>query len=287
MLSKLIGRDVVGRDGRRIGSLADLSASLGNSPGRHLINAMSVRRRAMPDLLLPFGAVESFSQGSIRLGQDDLDRFAVPSVADALADDEIMLVRDVLDTQIVDVAGQRLARVADVVLARTNDKKLELVGVEVGFAAVLRRLGLERLTAGARQNAVAWTDLHLMSERGHAVQLASPRSAVHHLDARGLAELVRRVDTESAAEILAAREPAVAAEAVTASHPVVGERVLRAMPETELAHIVAAMPAQHATHWRGRLARQPPLRGRRFIRSRAFSRSHDNHSDKTAHGDKR
>ena len=90
-----------------------------------------------------------------------------------------------IDTQIVDVVGQRLARVADVVLTRTADDRLELVGAEVGFGGVLRRLGLRRLAARDGEDCVAWTDLHLTSERGHAVQLATPRSAVHHLDAAG------------------------------------------------------------------------------------------------------
>ena len=163
-------------------------------------------------------------------------------------------MRDVLDTQIVDVVGQRLARVADVVLARTADNRLELVGVEVGFAGVLRRLGLHRLAARTGEDAVAWTDLHLTSERGHAVQLATPRSAVHHLDARGLAALVSRLDTESAAEVLATKGPGVAADVVRAAHPNVGERVLRALPDAHAAQIVAAMPAEHAARWQGRLA---------------------------------
>ena len=77
---------------------------------------------------------------------------------------------------------------------------------------------------------MAWTDLHLTSERGHAVQLATPRSAVHHLDARGLAALVSHLDTESAAEVLAVKAPGVAAEVVRAAHPSVAERVLRALP---------------------------------------------------------
>jgi hypothetical protein len=203
---------------------------------------------------------------------EDPGRFAITSIVEALADDEILLGRDVLDTQIVDIVGQRLARVADVVLTRAPGDRLELVGVEVGFGGVLRRLGLRRLAARAREDAVAWTDLHLTSERGHDVQLATPRSTVHHLDARGLAVLVSRLDTESATEVLAAKGPGVAADVVRASHPVVGERVLRAMPGSAADDIVAAMPADHATHWRQRLAHSPALLGRRFLRSHVWPR---------------
>lgn len=158
------------------------------------------------------------------------------------------------------------------VLARTSQNRLELVGVEVGFGGVLRRLGLRRLAARAGEDALAWTDLHLTSERGHAVQLATPRSAVHHLDARGLAALVSRLDTESATEILAVRGPRVAAEVIRASHPDVGERVLRAMPHGDAAETVAAMPAEHATRWRDRLAGTPTLLDRPLLRSQVWPR---------------
>ena len=198
--------------------------------------------------------------------------FAITSTADALADDEILLVRDVLDTQIIDTAGQRMARVADVVLNRCADSRLELVGVEVGFGAVLRRLRLRRLASHAGEDVVAWTDLHLTSERGHAVQLATPRSAVHHLDAAGLAALISRLDIESATEVLAVREPRIAADAVRTAHPAVGERILRAMPGEVTEQIVAAMPVEHASRWRARIAHTPVLRGRRFIRSRVWPR---------------
>lgn len=272
-LSEVTGQDVLGSDGRVIGRLADLSVDLDHHAGPHLVQRVLVCRRRVPDVLLPWTVVERFEHSGVVLhGDVDPAAFEVTSMPDALGGDEILLVRDVLDTQIVDVVGQRLARVADVELSMTADGRLELVGVEVGFGAVLQRLGLARLTAAARRDVVAWADLHLTSERGHTVQLATPKSAVHHLDADGLAVLVDRLDTESAAEVLAATGPHLAARAIGAADPVVGERLLRAMPGGDAAQIVAAMPPGHASRWRSRLARTPTLLGRRFIRSRVWPR---------------
>ncbi len=272
LLSRLTGRDVRAHDGELVGHVADLTVPLGGKEGPHLVERVLVRRRDAPDLLVPWSSIDSFTHTHVVLAPGETSRLEITSIADALEADEILLVRDVLDTQIVDVVGHRVARVADVVLARNPDNRLDLVGAEVGFAGVLRRLGLHQLAARTRENAVAWTDLHLTSERGHAVQLATPRSAVHHLDARALAALVSRLDTESAAEVLVTRGPGVAAEAVRAAHPVVGERVLRALPGAHVEKIVAAMPAEHATHWRGRLAHRPVLRGRRLTRFRVWPR---------------
>nr|WP_221217563.1 MULTISPECIES: magnesium transporter [unclassified Mycolicibacterium] len=267
LLSRLTGQGVLGPDGTVIGRLADLTVSLAPESGRHEVERVLVTRRRGEAFLVPWDQVATFDRGRVVLA----DASARYASAD-LGAHEILLVRDVLDTQVVDVVGYRLARVADVVLARTGGGAVELVGVEVGFGAVLRRLGLGVLAARFGPDAIAWSDLHLLSERGHAVQLASPRAAVHHLGARALAVLVSRLDTASAAEILAARGPEVAAEVVRTAHPAVGERVLRAMPTTEAARIVSEMPKEHAGQWRQRLEHAPGLRGRSFLRSRVWPR---------------
>lgn len=266
LLSTIIGRDVRGSGGRALGCVADVTASVhGDAPRieRILVNGKH-------DLLVPWEAVVSLHHNDIQLNRDGTD-FTFTHIVDALDADEILLGRDVLDTQIIDIAGQRLARVADVVLAR-SDGRMEAVGVEVGFGGVLRRLGLSQLARRMQRNNVAWSDLHLTSDRGHAVQLATPRSAVHLLDARGLATVIARLDTESAAEVLVAKGPAVAADIIRATHPVVSERMLRAMDDTDAADIIAAMPAHHATRWRDLLATPPALRGRHFRRFRIWPR---------------
>jgi sporulation protein YlmC with PRC-barrel domain len=269
LLSRMIGQDVLDPDGRALGRLADLTVTLGEHNGVSLVSRIVVHRRGQRDVLLPWVTVESNQHNQIRLMSGGAGR-AVTSIDEELDADEILLVRDVLDTQIIDVAGQRVARVADVLLARRPDGRVELVGAEIGFGAVLRRLGLDALGARLPGDAVAWDDLHLTSARGHAVQLATPRSAVHLLDARGLAMLVARLGTEAAAEVLAAKEPHVAADVIRASHGGIGKRLLRALPETHVARILSAMPEHHARQWRGRLA--DPRVARPLLRSRVWPR---------------
>lgn len=275
-LSRLIGCEVMVAEAGRgpvIGRLIDLTVLLDDDHGPQLVEHLVVGRRGAPAQLLPWSAVARLEAGAPVLAAG-----ATGTAVDAMAGNEILLARDVLDTQVVDVAGQRLARVADVVLALAGGAGrtgLEVVGVEVGFGAVLRRLGLRRMTPIRTGDVVAWSDLHLTSERGHTVQLAAARSAVHRLDARGLAALVSRVDTDSASEILAVKDPQAAAEVVAEAYPEIGERMLRAMLPSQADRIVAAMPAEHAGRWRARLGR-PALLGRRFGRSRVSSRRHLN-----------
>ena len=220
--------------------------------------------------------------------QHDLSRFdevAISTAPDArpvpipreygaivLRDDELLLCRDVLDAQVVDLDGHRVARVADVVLERREDGRLRVAGVDVGVGRVLSRLGLRSTGERRGEQFIDWHDLHLTSPRGHDVQLAAPRSAVHRLDAIDLARLLERLDVESGVEVLSAVPPEHAAAAIVSIHHHVGERLLRTLPEHEARHILAHVPHPHRPIWERRLTRQRPLRGRRFHRTKGWRR---------------
>lgn len=250
LLSGVVGRDVTGPDGRPVGRLADLTVSLDGGATPHRVRRLALARRNRSAVLLPWEEVAEVHAGRLRLATADLSGFEVGSLSDALRDDEILLRRDVLDTQVFDVVGQRLARVADVLLARTADSHLEVVGVEVGFGGVLRRLGLRRVSSPT-EDVVAWGDLHLTSERGHAVALSAARSAVHRLDPRALAALVARVDVDAAAQILHARGPAVAEQALQATHPDLKARLRRVLPSSRPLLRSGVLRRRHLNRRRG------------------------------------
>ena len=269
LLSKLIDRSVRSQDGQDLGRIADVTAQLATHSDRPaVVDRILLSRRHQGKRLVPWDALRWYAQNDPVL-TSDATSYETDSIDEALRVDEILLRRDVLDTQIVDITGQRLARVADVVLAR-DEGRVEVVGVETGFGAVLRRLNLGWLARRMPVDLVAWSDLHLTSERGHSVALTTPRSAVHLLDARGLAMLIAKLDTQSAAEVLATRDADVIADVVRVSHPSVGERVLRTMSDSDAAEVMAAMPAHHAKHWRSVLRSVNPRR--HFLRSRVWPR---------------
>jgi hypothetical protein len=268
LLSRILGMDVRGLDRRVLGRVADMAVIIGQHDAA-VVDRVLVHLASGHDLMFDWTAVEHFGLDGIRVASGGMP---VTSMNAFLGEQELLLRRDVLDTQIVDVAGQRLARVADVFLARRRDGHLEVVAVEVGFGGVLRRLGFARLAARANGDAVALADLHFTSARGHAVQLATPRSAVHRLGPRALAGLVSRLNVTAAVDVLEARGHDVAADVVELSGPVAGERMLRAMSEDEAADVVAAMPADPAFRWRRLLARPRHLRGRPVLRSHLYPR---------------
>src|SRR5260221_6536721 len=54
--------------------------------------------------------------------------------------DDFYLVEDLLDKQVIDITGKRMVRVNDVSLKENGG--LTVTGIDVGFAGILRRLGL-------------------------------------------------------------------------------------------------------------------------------------------------
>jgi len=91
----------------------------------------------------PWGDVSIFSRRilSIQRAADSLEPYA--------SDDDLLLARDILDKQIVDVNGAKVVRVNDVRLEGHNGDAI-LSAVDVGIRGLLRRLGVERRTERVR-----------------------------------------------------------------------------------------------------------------------------------------
>ncbi len=272
VLTRLTGQPVRALDGAVLGRLIDLTARLGDEHPQ--VHRLVVGRRHRVSHLVPWEAVASFDASEVAL-RDDATAYRVSAGGGALdlEEDELLLGRDVRDVQIVDIAGRRLARVSDVVLTGQGGTRLDVAAVDVGMGAVWRRLGLRRIGERVAPQLVDWSDLHLTSDRGHTIQLATTTAAVHRLDARGLAELLTRLDLGSATDVVRRVGPARAAEALSHVHPQVGGRLIAGLGPGEAATLLDELPEQTAHRLRRRLAARSPLSGRRFRRLHGWRRN--------------
>jgi sporulation protein YlmC with PRC-barrel domain len=191
----LRGRPVEDSGGRALGRLGDLAVEVGVAG--HTTHAL-IRRGRRAGWQPAAGA--TLRGPGLRL--------ALPAVAEDSANTApappagtLSVARDVLDAQVVDVRGRRVARVGEVILTVDPDG-LRLSAVEVGPAPVLRRLGLRRLARRAAERPVDWRHVHLTSARGHALQLDAPGSRVRELAPAELAALVEGLPPGRAAPVL-------------------------------------------------------------------------------------
>lgn len=119
------------------------------------------------------------------------------ATAEGAVEEAMWLRESLFDRQIVDLAGRRVNRVGDVVL-RAEDGLLTVVAVEVGAAAVVRRLGLTALAARIRPRLVAIEHLHVPGEAGDALLLDSSRERLEQLETEAVTELLARLPVPSA-----------------------------------------------------------------------------------------
>jgi hypothetical protein len=121
----------------------------------------------------------------------------ITATAEAGAIEATWLREALFDRQIVDLAGRRVTRVGDVVL-RADGERLEVAAVEVGAAAVLRRLGFARLARRLEPRLLGIDRLHLAGEAAGALLLDAPRRRLEELDSDTVAELLSRLPVAAA-----------------------------------------------------------------------------------------
>ena len=119
-----------------------------------------------------------------------------PELIEATAQGDVgsvVWLREALfDRQIVDLQGRRVIRVGDVVL-RADGAVLEVAAVEVGAAAVLRRLGLVRLAARFEAQLLPIHHLHVPGEAAGALLLDAPRAQLEQMESETVANLLSRL----------------------------------------------------------------------------------------------
>jgi sporulation protein YlmC with PRC-barrel domain len=247
-LSCELGKPVVGLDGNEIGHLVDLSVRLHVS--HPPIHRLAIGRGRHVHLLVPWALVRQVDEDRVVLG---LDRGAMAKLAFehtcVLEPDELLLGHDVVDTQVVDLAGRRLSRVSDVLLL-VNDlhgRDAEVAAVDLGVGSLLRRIGLRRVGARIEPVIVGWDDLHLASERGHTAQLSTSTPGISSRDPQQLAELLARLSTRKATDVIRHVGPERSAAALRASHPEHRGRLLRGLPPSAAQEVIdaAAPPTAH------------------------------------------
>lgn len=123
---------------------------------------------------------------------------------------DFYLVEDLLDKQVIDTDGRRLVRVNDVILE--NNGELKVVGIDIGFAGILRRLGLGIL---AHQTTILpWTVIEAFDYQTGDVRIKLKQSSLNTLHPADIADILEEAGTKERVGIVEALDAKQAARAL-------------------------------------------------------------------------
>ncbi len=196
-LSELIKKPVFDNAGKTIGKLVDIIVSTDRPYPK--VKALSLRTSDNGVIDIPWEQVERLEGGvTLRVPQSELTAYHVQA-------HEVRLVSNVLDRQIVDVEGKKLRRVNDLQLAPTNGS-YRLIGVDIGVAGLLRRLGVEhviqRVGIRPQSNYIAWKDVDSIRSDPMSLKLTVPKYNITKLHPADIAEIVDQLNVKESLTLI-------------------------------------------------------------------------------------
>ena len=250
-------KPVLDQMGEEIGRLKDIIVS-----GREALPAVTslVVASGNTTYVIPWDLINLFNKRviSVNTNRNTLKQ-------SMLSTNEILLCRDILDKQIVDINGAKLVRVNDLELGDVKGH-LCLVAADIGFRGILRRLGIEargeKLFSLFRyklpKKLIGWHYLQTVEPKLTRLTLTVSRQKVARIHPADLAEIISEVsqkertalfgsmDVETAAEALHELEPQVQVDIIDDMSKEHASDILEQMPPDEAADVLGDLPEAKA-----------------------------------------
>ena len=237
-LSQVLGRPILDLEGERVATLKDVIVCLGEDD--HPPVAGFVARYRRRDFFLPRWRITDFGEAGVRLNSDILD--LRPFVR---RDGEVLLARDVLDKQLIDVDGKRVVRVNDVQLIEAANE-WRVTGADVSLIGLWRRLAPAFLRSGRPVEVIDWADVGYLATDAATVQLKSSRGKLARLHPVEIARLAESLSYQHGAEIVEALDDETAAETLEEMAAERQAQILGDMDEERAADILEHMSPDEA-----------------------------------------
>jgi magnesium transporter len=201
-LSSVIGRSVINSNGDQIGILRDLIMV----PGEVFPEVSHIVIKSRKGVkTLPWCEVTLFTHVVISTGSIKPHRLEtyVPGEGD------ILVKRDLLDKQIVDVDGAKVVRVNDIKLGKLN-QKLCIFSVDIGFRGLLRRLGYERfgerfaqaIKKDIPQSEISWEYVQPLEANSSRLALNIARNQMNEMHPADLADIIENIPIQNIRTVL-------------------------------------------------------------------------------------
>src|SRR5216684_7102438 len=238
-LSQVLRRPIRDLDGEHVAAIKDIVIRLGEDDHPPVTGFVARYRRR--DFFLSRWRIAEFGEQGVRLNSDILD--LRPFVR---RDGEVLLARDVLDKQLIDVDGKRVVRVNDVQIIEAAGQ-WRVTGADVSLQGLWRRLAPPGFV-GTRKpvEVLDWADVGYLATDAATVQLKSSSDKLARLHPVEIARLAEALSYHHGTEIVEALDDETAAETLEEMPAEHQARILGDMDEERAADILEWMSPDEA-----------------------------------------
>jgi magnesium transporter len=183
---------------------------------------------------------------------------------------DILMKRDILDKQIVDVNGAKVVRVNDINL-RSHGGRLNVFAVDVGFSGLARRLGYESLCGRIAvllkrelpSQEISWEYVQPLETNASSLALTVARDQMADMHPADIANIISQIpskniptvltslDTETAGEAIHELEPELRSRVITQLDTEQATEILEEMAPDEAADVLGDLPEEKAQEFLG------------------------------------
>ena len=246
-LSQLLGRPVREVEGDPVATIKDVIVRLGEDHppvtgivARYRLTGPVARHRRR-DIFFARADITRLNEHGVWLNTDDLRLRKFTR-----RDGEVLLVRDVLDKQLIDVDGKRVVRVNDVQLFEAGGE-WRVTGADVTLAGLWRRLAPKSFVGSTRPvEVIDWADVGYLATNAATVRLKSSQDKLSRLHPVEIARLAEALSRHHGSEVIEALDDETAAETLEEMHAEDQARIIGDMEEERAADILEHMSPDEA-----------------------------------------
>ncbi len=248
-LSEIMKKTVIDLDGNKIGKFKDFIVSVNIL--YPLVEAVSIRTSDKRDILVPWEDIDHINKEiKLKVKFGDINEYK-------LKKRDIKLVDEVLDKQVVDLEGKKIRRINDLQLSTTRGY-YRLIGVDISFKGILRRLGLEKIASSLKINLqedyISWMDVDVLESDISRLKLKVPEYSLKKLHPADIAEIVDQLSINDSITILNSLDDEVAADALEEISPERQVSLFEEMETKRAADILEEMSPDDAADLIGELS---------------------------------
>jgi CBS domain-containing protein len=213
-LSEIIKKTVIDSQGKKVGKFKDFVASV--SVTYPIVEAICVNTSNNGVINIPWEDVDSINKEiKLKIKLEDIKEYKFKNR-------DIKLTEEVLDKQVVDLEGKKIKRINDLQFATTQGY-YRLIGADISFKGILRRLGLEKIPKGLgiklQSDNISWKDVDVLESNVSRLKLKVPEYKLKKLHPADIAEIVDQLSINDSISILNSLDEEIAADALEEISP--------------------------------------------------------------------